>query len=302
LTARIIFLFWTFAVSVWPQNRFSAENQMKQLPGVPPDKFTFAVVGDRTGAGPDSWSVFDRAVSEMNLLRPDFCILIGDLIEGRSDRQVVLAQWQEAVQHLDSIRVPVFLIPGNHDISDQQSYALWNERLGRPYGSMDIRGCHFLMLDTEEVQGSGEFGFGAKQLSFAEQDILKNQNTRHFFVFLHQPVWTNSGIFKTQWARLESILPKTRVTVVAGHLHALAMKKQNGRTYLILGPTGGTLRLERSPALGLFQHFTWFTVESGQCSVAFIEPGRIVSEGTALDAYDRYLKGLLLIKGQLPNP
>jgi predicted phosphodiesterase len=302
LRYKFALLFWIVVVSASPQNHYAPSVQLPELDAIPQTRFSFAVIGDRTGAGSDSWSIFDRAVYELNLLRPDFCLMIGDLIEGRSDLGTVQQQWREAVPHLDSLHVPLLLIPGNHDISSQQSYSLWTERLGKPYYAFDYRGCHFLMLNTEEIQGDGEDGFGSKQILFAEQDIRKNQFARHFFVFMHQPAWTLNGVFKTQWSRMESLLPTNGVTVVAGHVHTLAMTKQNGKIYLIVGPTGGKLRLERNPALGLFHHVTWFSVENGQSTVAFIEPGRIVSEKTAMDAYDLYLKGLLLLKGRLSFP
>ena len=36
-----------------------------------PDKFSFAIIGDKTGGGLDKWHIFDRAISEINSLQPD---------------------------------------------------------------------------------------------------------------------------------------------------------------------------------------------------------------------------------------
>jgi hypothetical protein len=296
---RSAFLFlWLLAVPLPSQNPTLPARLSRPLPAVPPGKFSFAVIGDRTGTGPEGWPIFDGAVSDLNQLRPDFCVMIGDIIESAPDRAGLLRQWDEAERHLNSLRLPLLSIPGNHDIPGPQAYSLWKERMGETYRSFDYRGCHFLLLDTEESQGTGEPGFGSRQLDFAERDILGTRDAAHFFVFMHRPVWIENGALKSQWAKLESLLPKTGTTIFAGHVHALAMKRLEGRSYVILGPTGGRLRLERNPALGMLTHITWVTVEDGTCTLAFIEPGRVLSEKTALDAYDRYMNMFLLLKGQ----
>ena len=45
-----------------------------------PDNFQFAVIGDRTGGGRPG--VLPAAVDLLNLLRPEFVVNVGDLIEG----------------------------------------------------------------------------------------------------------------------------------------------------------------------------------------------------------------------------
>ncbi len=47
-----------------------------------PDKFSFMILGDKTGGGEDNWPIFDRSVDEVNLLNPDFVIMVGELIQG----------------------------------------------------------------------------------------------------------------------------------------------------------------------------------------------------------------------------
>jgi hypothetical protein len=46
------------------------------------DKFTFAIIGDKTGGGLRNWPIFDRAMDEVSRLHPDFAIMVGDLIQG----------------------------------------------------------------------------------------------------------------------------------------------------------------------------------------------------------------------------
>jgi hypothetical protein len=293
--------FWIglfIAIPLFPQDRISLDSQLKQLSSISTDKFSFCIIGDRTGAAADSWPVFDKAIAELNGLRPDFCLMIGDLIEGAQDQFTLEAQWDEAARHVALFRCPLFLLAGNHDLPNRQGYALWMKRVGKTYYAFEAMGCHFLVLNTEEMQGTGEGGFGKKQMEFAEQVLAAVPRDGPVFVLMHQPAWFGNGTLKTQWGRLEPLLPPFNATVIAGHLHALAMKKQNGRNYLIVGPTGAKLRMERNPSMGLMQHITWVTVENGKVTFIFIETGRIFPEQTALEAYDRYMKGLLLLRGQ----
>lgn len=137
------------------------------LPGTPhlarpfpaPDKFTFAVLGDRTGGGIENWPITDRAVAELNLLRPDFVLSTGDLQRGYTDDMAELNhQWREYNAHLSRLAMPYFFVPGNHDIYSRDSYDLWKKNAGRTYYSFDYKGCHFLVLNTHEMRGSGAKG------------------------------------------------------------------------------------------------------------------------------------------------
>ena len=55
-----------------------------------PDEFRFAFVTDRTGGARPG--VFERAVTQLNLLQPEFVVSVGDLIEG-SDKPAELVQY-----------------------------------------------------------------------------------------------------------------------------------------------------------------------------------------------------------------
>ncbi|MYI93491.1 hypothetical protein F4083_04085, partial [Candidatus Poribacteria bacterium] len=91
-----------------------------------PDKFTFAIIGDKTGGGLDKWHVFDRAIDELNALKPDFAIMIGDLIQGDTTRKELLdSQWKEFWKHQSDLTIPFLPIPGNHDITNRVIYEDW---------------------------------------------------------------------------------------------------------------------------------------------------------------------------------
>jgi hypothetical protein len=296
----VIICCW-IGLSAWAQKRIQSVNDRSSLQLLRSDKFSFAVLGDRTGGESESWKIFDRAVADINRLKPDFVVMIGDVIEGgASSLAQIEARWEEARSHLDSLRVPLFVVPGNNDIWDRTSYSVWKRVMGDTYLAFTYKGCRFILLNSEESHGSGKLGFGTRQMAFIEENIRQHGDVHQFFLFFHQPVWAFSGPLKSDWERIESFLEGKAYSVFAGHIHALGSKHRKGHRYLIVGPTGGKMRLPRNPMLGLFHHFTWIVVEGETSSVAFIEPGSIRSEGIAVKAYDRYLLGRLLLKRFCP--
>ena len=90
----------------WTHEQFDADD----------DKFTFAIFSDLTGG--ERERIFEIAVAQLNLLRPELIINVGDLIEGGSeDLDEIAAQWDWFDQRAEKARAPVFYVGGNHDLS-----------------------------------------------------------------------------------------------------------------------------------------------------------------------------------------
>ena len=82
-------------------------------------EFQFVVIGDRTG-GANQEHTFKLAIDQLNLLRPEFVINVGDMIEGYSDDKADLnAEWDEVDAMLSELDMPFFRVPGNHDIANK---------------------------------------------------------------------------------------------------------------------------------------------------------------------------------------
>ena len=285
-------------ISVQGQESQRFFNDAQRLLSFDGDEFSFVVIGDRTGSGPDSWKVFSRALSETNRLRPEFVVMIGDVIEGGGGSSFQIeAKWNEAKSHLDSLKVPLFIIPGNHDIWDRASYDVWKQVIGETYSAFSYANCRFVFLNSEEIHGTGEAGFGTRQLNFIKNQIHRHKQSKQIFFFVHQPIWIFSGPLKSQWEEIESLLAGIQYSVIAGHLHVLGSTIRNGQRHLLVGPTGGEMRLPRNPALGLFHHITRFSVEGDTSHVTFIESEKTYPESLARNAYVRFQAGRMLLKG-----
>ena len=241
-----------------------------------PDKFTFAIIGDKTGGGLDKWHVFDRAIDEINILKPDFAIMVGDLIQGDTTSVERLdEEWKEFWEHQSNLVIPFFPLPGNHDITNRVMYDYWKRNIGRTYSAFTYKNCLFLMLNTEEwhaVDGEWTNWFGEDQIEYVKSQLTKHSNVRHTFVLLHRPLWLQKD---SGWELIETALGEREYTVFAGHYHNLTLHTRNDRRYFVLGATGGGFTPKEIKEIGAFDHYSLVNVDNKDINIAIIEPGNI---------------------------
>src|SRR5690606_36206409 len=199
-----------------------------------PTKFTFAVVGDKTGGGLDQWPVFDRAIDEINRLRPDFALMVGDLVQGyTTDINALEAEWVEFLSHAERCEVPFLFFPGNHDISNPEMLAWWKRRVGETHYSFVYQNCLFLALNTQESWGGGGVYLGEPQAQWAVDTLSAHPDVRHTFVFVHVPLWRDPTL--ADYQRIDAALAGRPSTVFAGHEHQLSYEHLRGRDYVGMG-------------------------------------------------------------------
>lgn len=266
-----------------------------------PDKFTFAIIGDKTGGGLDKWPVFDRAVTEINALKPDFAIMVGDLIQGdTTDIETLDTEWKEFWQHESGLTVPFLPLPGNHDITNPVMYEYWKNNIGRTYSTFIYKNCLFVMLNTEEWHGPGhaewdwEQGwFGTAQTEYVVEALARHSDVRHTFVMLHRPIWLYE---KSGWERIETALGDRPYTVFAGHYHNLTLHTRNDRRYFVLSATGGSLTPRAAPEAGAFDHYSIVTVDGENADVAIIKPGNIYPADISTATFKAEMANLITFK------
>ncbi|MCG9128079.1 metallophosphoesterase [Candidatus Poribacteria bacterium] len=241
-----------------------------------PDKFTFAIIGDKTGGGLDKWHIFDRAIDEINILKPDFAIMVGDLIQGDTTSVERLdEEWKEFWEHQSDLVIPFFPLPGNHDITNRVMYDYWKRNIGRTYSAFTYKDCLFLMLNTEEwhaVDDEWTNWFGEEQIEYVKSQLTQHANVRHTFVLLHRPLWLQKD---SGWELIDTALGEREYTVFAGHYHNLTLHTRNDRRYFVLGATGGGFTPKEVREIGSFDHYSLVTVDNKDINIAIIEPGNI---------------------------
>lgn len=261
------------------------------------DRFMFAIHGDLTGGErPD---VFEIAMAQLNLLRPEFVISVGDLIEGGDvDRDQHVREWEEYDRRVNLLKAPIFFVGGNHDLSTVLSQEIWAERLGPSYYHFRYKDVLFLVLDAEDntperiaeisaaraeavkiYKSEGRDAFarteynqmperGAGTISDEQADyfrdvIARTADVRWTFVIVHKPVWEWEG--EEAFASIEQALSGRPYTVFNGHEHVYKHRLRHERDYIQLATTSG----EQFPDLGMSEdHVTIVTVSGDEVDIA----------------------------------
>ena len=249
------------------------------------DSFQIAIVTDRTGGHrPGVWM---DAMRKLNLLRPEFVMSVGDLIEGYTEDQRRLErEWAEFLGFVDKLDMRFFFVPGNHDVTNPLMHDLWRKKFGEEWYSFDYRGVHFVCLSSEDTRNQ----IGEGQLAWLRKDLADHADARWTLVFLHKPLWTYSenaetsgNPDRTNWKRVEELLADRPHTVFAGHVHHYVEYERNGgRKYYSFATTGGGSQL-RGEAYGEFDHIVWLTMEASGPQIAVLRLDGILPPGVVTE-------------------
>jgi hypothetical protein len=224
-----------------------------------PAEFQFAIVSDRTGGHRPK--VFSRAVERLNLLQPEFVLSVGDLIEGgRKSDEKLLAEWKEFDSYVKKLQMPFFYVPGNHDVGNAATDAVWQKRFGRRHYHFVYRNVLFLILNTDDPPGSGAGNLGKEQVADAKKALADNKGVRWTVVALHKPIWTSPRVAASGWLEVEKALADRPYTVFCGHIHRYRKFVRQGRSYYQLATTGGGSKM-RGVEYGEFDHLVWVTMK-----------------------------------------
>ncbi len=270
-----------------------------------PEEFQFVVIGDRTG-GANQEGTFKLAVSHLNLLLPEFVINVGDMIEGYSDDKGELhAEWQEADDMLDELKMPFFRTPGNHDIANSTATEVWVERFGAPYYYFRYQDVLFLVLNSEDPPREAPEGMKEKISLYNElqvTDPAKAQAMLAEFMSdeavvaaLGKPVnfndkqlafvkdalakntdvrWTFIFLHEPAWENasdsfqaIQEMLKDREHTFVGGHLHYYDYDLIDGHEHITMGPAGASFHHEGP---GNVDHVMWVTMTEDGPEIANI--------------------------------
>ena len=261
------------------------------------ERLTFAIFCDLTGG--ERERVFEVAVAQLNLLRPELIINVGDLIEGGADDAGELhREWDSFDGRAREARAPLFYVGGNHDLTGELQREVWAERLGPRYYHFRYGDVLFLVLDSEDntvermreieaarlaavevykTQGKAAFAeteygrmpertsgtIGPAQAEYFRDVVARNSDVVWTFVFVHKPAWR--GARESHFAVIEGALANRPYTVFFGHTHVYGHEERHGRDYINLATTGGVQFPEQGRSM---DHLTLVNVDASGVSIA----------------------------------
>ena len=264
------------------------------------DKFNFAIFSDLTGG--EREGVFAVAMEQLRLIRPEFIIGVGDLIDGVGETPEQLAtEWNAFDQRANRARAPLFHVGGNHDLSGPMLWQVWEERYQRRYYHFVYKNALFLVLDTEDntpefqdhmfeirnralkiYEEQGEQAFqesaygqlperhsgriGEEQAAYFRDVISAAPDVRWTFLFMHKPAWEREN--EQNFSGIEALLQDRPYTVFYGHLHSYHYTQRLGRDYIRLGTTGGAHDPDNPMSI---DHVTVVTVDDAGVDIANLQ-------------------------------
>jgi 3',5'-cyclic-AMP phosphodiesterase len=159
---------------------------------------------------------------------PSFVLHTGDLTHLSKP-----AEFDTLQQILGELSLPVFYVPGEHDVleDDGRSYL---QRFGKGtegagWYSFDKAGVHFIgLVNVVNLKAGGLGTLGDEQLEWLEQDVKRLKSSTPIVVFAHIPLWSvypEWGWGTDDSARALSYLKRFgSVSVLNGHIHQVMQK------------------------------------------------------------------------------
>ena len=143
-------------------------------------------------------------------------------------------------QVLSELSVPVFYVPGEHDVleDDGKSYLerFGTGTLGAGWHSFDQNGVHFIgLVNVVNLKAGGLGTLGDEQLEWLEKDVKQLSSSTPIVVFAHIPLWSvypDWGWGTDDSARALSYLKRFgSVSVLNGHIHQVMQKVEGHVTF-----------------------------------------------------------------------
>src|SRR3954468_7173695 len=256
--------------------------------------FTFAQISDshigfNKPPNPDARATFREAIAKVKALpkRPDFVIHTGDVSQLSRDEE-----FDDAEQMLKAAGLPIFFVPGEHDMLDPDGGKAFLNRFGKGsmgagWYSFDHRGVHFVALvNVADLKPGGMGNLGPTQLAWLKDDLAGRSSSTPIVVFAHIPLWTvyaDWGWGTDDAAQALSYLKRFgSVTVLNGHIHQITQKVEGNIAFHTArstafpqpvggeGPSPGPLKVP-AEQLHSMLGITSATVIRGQAPIALVD-------------------------------
>jgi len=176
----------------------------------------------------DVEAILDTLIGEINEISPDLVLLTGDIVADAKKPDLALVEdWMDyvATSFRGRIEAPLLGVVGNHDVVRDASIEkdLFREGFGPVYYSINAGGCHLVVLDTQQLDGTSLiYTVETRQLDWLRQDLAAADPRAPILVFCHEPTvdWDDTEA-NTQ---LLDVLAQAEISaLITGHWHMNAV-------------------------------------------------------------------------------
>jgi Icc protein len=167
--------------------------------------------------------------------QPSFVLHTGDLTHLSKP-----AQFDTLQQVLSELSLPVFYVPGEHDVLEDDGKSFL-QRFGKAtqgegWHSFDQNGVHFVgLVNVVNLKAGGLGSLGTEQLEWLEKDVKHLKSSTPIVVFAHIPLWSvypEWGWGTDDSAQALSYLKRFgSVSVLNGHIHQVMQKVEGHVTF-----------------------------------------------------------------------
>ena len=168
----------------------------------------FAVIGDNEGENPTYNDLVSQIAQDSTI---QFVLHVGDATPTGSATEL---QALKDLHRRLGINIPVYMVPGNHDIKDVNWRTAWGSSEGRPWRSVDIGNLHLVLLDNADRK----IGFPDEELLWLENDLQQRDDQRATIVAFHRPFnYPLANILGDDETRTSRLSNERFATILAQH-------------------------------------------------------------------------------------
>ena len=190
--------------------------------------------------------LMDAIIPEVNRLKPDMIVFSGDLVHDRNNQEQI-----DGFEHMCSrfsSDIPLFYIPGNHDIGNEATNEEVQKFIKR-YGSdrFVYKGKGYTVIGFNSCVIKAETEYEEAEYAWLEEQLKKAGRSKPVILVAHHPFFTKDPEEKEIYYNIKPELRMKYLNmfkeygvdlVLAGHLHKLADGEFEGIPFYTSGAAG----------------------------------------------------------------
>ena len=214
----------------------------------------FGMFESNKGFGKET-ELYEKAVTAINRLNPDFVVITGDLVNNKDDKSQI-SEFKRITAKINS-KIPVYYSPGNHDIGQdptQKDIDSFIANYGHDRFSFMHKKSLFIGLNSCIIKAKTPV-LEQLQFEWLRKTLSENKKADHIIVFCHYPYFIKTFDEPDNYS---NIPPDTRKkylnlfkesgvnAVFAGHLHDNVSLRYENIDMIISGASGKSLSKDPS--------------------------------------------------------